>query len=78
MLGVTFWHETEPMARAKPGSWASPMNGDEVRGTWFFRRESLWGYDAPAVDDLLARVASEGTPLGQQARWPRTRHGAGL
>jgi hypothetical protein len=34
------------MARAKPGSWASPVNGDEVRGTWFFRRESLWGYDA--------------------------------
>ena len=47
------------MARAQPGSWASPVNGDEVRGTWFFRRESLWGYDAPAVDDLLARVASE-------------------
>jgi hypothetical protein len=47
------------MARAEPGSWASPVNGDEVRGTWFFRRESLWGYDTSAVDDLLARVASE-------------------
>jgi hypothetical protein len=47
------------MARARPGSWASLVNGDEVRGTWFFRRESLWGYDTSAVDDLLARVASE-------------------
>jgi hypothetical protein len=47
------------MARAQPGSWASPVNGDEARGTWFFRRESLWGYDASAVDVLLARVASE-------------------
>ena len=44
---------------------------------WFFRRESLWGYDASAVDDLLARVASERTPLGQQARWSRTRGGRG-
>jgi len=42
------------MARAQPGSWASPVNGDEVRGTSFFRRESLWGYDASAADDLLA------------------------
>jgi len=47
------------MDRAEPGSWASPVNGDEVRGTWFFSRESLWGYDTSAVDDLLARVASE-------------------
>jgi hypothetical protein len=31
------------MAWAEPGSWASPVNGDEVRGTWFFRRGSLWG-----------------------------------
>ena len=65
------------MARAKPGSWASPVNGDEARGMWFFRRESLLGYDASAVDDLLARVASERTPLGQQARWSRTRGGRG-
>ena len=65
------------MARAEPGSWASPVNGDEARGTWFVRRESLWGYDASAVDDLLARVASERTPLGQQARWSRTRGGRG-
>ena len=35
------------------------------------------GYDASAVDDLLARVASERTPLGQQARWSRTRGGRG-
>jgi len=35
------------------------------------------GYDASAVDDLLARVASERTPLGQQARWSRTRRGRG-
>ena len=47
------------MARAKPDSWASPVNGEEARGTWFVRRESLWGYDASAVDGLLARVASE-------------------
>jgi len=52
------------MARAKPGSWASPVNGDEARGTWFFGRESLWGYDASAVDDLLARVI----PVGDSAR----------
>ena len=58
------------MARAQPGSWASPVNG-EARGTWFFRRESLWGYDTSAVDDLLARVASEldaARPAGPLAR----------
>ena len=44
---------------------------------WFFRREGLWGYDASAVDDLLARTASERTPLGQQARWSRTPGGRG-
>jgi hypothetical protein len=62
------------MARAQPGSWASPVNGDQARGTWFFSREGLWGYDASAVDDLLARVASEpdaarpAGPLAENAR----------
>jgi DivIVA domain-containing protein len=50
-------HETGSAAGAKPGSWASPVNGGEVRDTWFF--PGLWGYDVAEVDDLLARVAAE-------------------
>jgi hypothetical protein len=51
------------MARAKPGSGASPVNGDEARGTWFFRRESLCGYDAPAVRSGRLRPGIAGLGL---------------
>ena len=65
MLGVTFLIMRQSRWLGPSlASWASPLNGDEVRGTWFFGRESLWGYDASAVDDLLARVI----PVGDSAR----------
>ena len=65
-----------PDPHARPGSDAPPVNGDEVRDTWFLR-SSIWhvdgvgggfiGYAASEVDDLLRRVAAEldaGRPAG--------------
>ena len=55
-----------PDPHARPGSDTPPVNGDEVRDTWFLR-SSIWrsygggfiGYAASEVDDLLRRVAAE-------------------
>ena len=53
---------------AKPGSNAPPVNGDQVRDTWFWWPvHEIPGYNAPEVDDLVARVAAEldaGRPAG--------------
>jgi DivIVA domain-containing protein len=58
------------------------VNGDEVRDTWFLRsRGSREGYDAPEVDDLLDRVATEldagrpARPLIENATFPRKKKG---
>lgn len=53
---------------ARTGSEAPPVNGDEVRDTWFLRSGRQYnGYDASEVDDLLRHVAAEldaGRPAG--------------
>jgi len=59
-------HERNGCPSANPGSYGRPVNGGEVRDTWFFR----WarnGYEAPEVGDLLRRVADAldaGQPAG--------------
>ncbi len=66
---------------AWPGCSAPPVNGDEVRDTWFLRRRGREGYDASEVDDLLDRVAAEldaGRPAGpliEKATFPKKRKG---
>jgi DivIVA domain-containing protein len=53
---------------ARPGSYAPPVNGGEVRDTWFLRAGGGGhGYDESEVDALLRRVAAEldaGRPAG--------------
>jgi hypothetical protein len=58
---------------ARPNGYAPPVNGDEIRDTWFLDGGSWWGsgacdgYLASEVDDVLRRVAAEldaGRPAG--------------
>jgi DivIVA domain-containing protein len=57
-------------AVARRSSYASPVNGEVMRDTWFLRSSwlrSTTGYAAPEVDDLLHRIAAEldtGRPAG--------------
>lgn len=45
---------------ARPGSNAPPVNGDQVRDTWFWPpRYRVEGYDAEQVQDLFSRIAAE-------------------
>lgn len=59
-----FWCHTPGHERqglwplARPGSYAPPMNGGEIRDTRFLRGFG-WGYDVSEVDELLRRVAAE-------------------
>jgi hypothetical protein len=59
-------HGLRPVAG--PGSNALPVNGDQVRGTWFWPpRYGVEGYDARQVQDLFRRIAAEldaGRPIG--------------
>jgi hypothetical protein len=66
------------MARAEPGSWASPVNGDEVQGTWFFGREGLWVTTPRRLMTCSPASRRSWTPLRQQARWSRTRSGGAV
>ena len=51
-------HSSAPVAG--PGSNAPPVNGGQVRDTWFCpARQGVPGYNARQVDDLLRRVAAE-------------------
>jgi DivIVA domain-containing protein len=57
-------HGLWPVAR--PSSYATPVDGDQVRDAWFLRSKQQ-GYDVSEVDDLLRRVAAEldvGRPAG--------------
>jgi hypothetical protein len=52
---------------ARSGHRVPPVNGDQVRGTWFLRPSRTAGYDGPEVEDLLDRIAAEldaGRPAG--------------
>ena len=58
----------KPAAGGQAGSSAPPVNGDQIRDTWFWPpRYSVEGYDARQVQDLFRRIAAEldaGRPVG--------------
>jgi DivIVA domain-containing protein len=63
-----------------PGSYAPPMNGDDIRRARFWRNQGNQCYDSSEVDDLLHRLAAEldsGQPVGPVIRSARFRRARG-